>query len=240
MSHILSQVLAPVSIEMPQNLQAIRENGEIVAVPFRFRNKEWITKPADQVRERLLDVKDKQDAAAFLTFAGYVVMLDVISAGGDESKPEPLLAMRPAYPVQPDQVSDRVFAYVREWQEACREILVPSYRYPGKPKQEHPEGKGTVRNLARRGTGRFNALPVAFSWDDSGKPILTLRPQTTLEASVIDCHLRRLAGLKFRQCRRHDCGRVYEATTAHVRRWCSPECAHLQVVRRSRHKKTKR
>ncbi len=53
---------------------------------------------------------------------------------------------------------------------------------------------------------------------------------TILTTLQID-HVR---GAKFRACARRDCKRFYEITTKHKRKYCGPDCAHLETVRRLR------
>jgi hypothetical protein len=234
LSQSMSHILAPVSFEMPKRLWAIRENGEITEPPAPFQGAKWNTKATErEVRERLLAVRSKQDAAAFFDFAGYVVMLDLMNADGG------VTATQPAYPLKPEKISDRLMAHLGEWQAACREILTKGYRYPSRPKKESPIGRGTVRNLARRGTGRYNGIPVTFTWDDSSKPTLTLRAMTTMEAAVLSCHVDKLAGWKFKQCQRRDCRAVYPVETGHKKMYCGYPCAHLEAVRRGRRKAKK-
>lgn len=218
-SQNMSQTVAPLFLEMPSKLQAIRENGELMGLPFALQGKTWAPKSAKAIRDRLLTVTDKKDVAAFLVYSGYVVMLEM------------QWGTKPEDQIKPKEVSDTLMAYVAEWRDACREILTNTYRYPAKPKEESDLGHGSVRALARRGTGRFNEVPVSFTWDASGKPRLTLRPATTLEAVVLSCHLDKVAGWKFRQCPM--CERVFEMTDPR-KRFCSNECAHLAVVRRGR------
>ena len=233
-SQSMSQIIAPVSFEMPKKFWAIRENGEITEPPAPFQAAKWNKKVTErEVRERLLAVRSKEDAAAFFDFAGYVVMLDVMNADGG------VTARHPAYPLKPEKISDKLMAHIGEWQAACREILTKGYRYPSKPREESPVGHGTVRHLARRGTGRYNAIPITFTWDDSGKPALTLKPMTTLEAAVLTCHVDKLAGWKFKQCRRRDCRAVYQVETEHKKVYCDYPCAHLEAVRRGRRKAKK-
>jgi hypothetical protein len=226
-SRSMSPILAPVSFAMPNRLQAIRESGELMSLPFVFKNASWDGKTADEIRDRLMAVKNKDDAAAFLDFAGYVVMLDAVSASGSTT------ATRPAYPLKPEQLSDRLMDHISEWQKACRELLLTSYRYPPKEK-EPPWGNGPVpiRKYARRGTGLYNEVPITFTWDESGKPVLTLRPKTTLEAAVLSCHLARLADWRFKECR--SCGTVFPLLTDHRKIYCDYLCAHREAVRSSR------
>jgi hypothetical protein len=232
MSQTMSR-LVPVLFEMPKKLWAIHEDGVISEPPFALHGARWDSKSAHEVREMLLAVKGKEDAAEFLDFAGYVLMLDVMDAGGK------VVATQPAQPLRPEQVSDRFMGYIEEWQTACREILMPNYRYPSRSKEQSPFGHGTVRDLARRGTGRYNEIPISFTWGASGEPQLTLRPQTTLEAAILSCHADRLAGWNFKQCRRRDCRAIFQVESEHEKFYCSYDCAHLEAVRRGRRKAKK-
>jgi hypothetical protein len=227
----MSPVLAPVSFDMPGGLHAIRENGDVVGTPFTHQGKAWIARSADQLRDRLIAVRDKDGVAAFLDYAGYIVMLD---AGPGR--------MMPAYPIRPSQVSDQLANYIMSWKEACGVILTRSYRYPAKTTAESPLGYGPVRALALRGTGRFNEIPVTFTWDNSGQPRLTLRPATRLEAAVLSCHVARMAAAwKFRKC--HSCGEVFQVA-GRKEKFCGYPCAHREAVRsfrrRASRKKSKR
>jgi hypothetical protein len=226
MSRVMSPVLAPVSFDMPKDLHAIAENGDVKSPPFPYLEKTWIAKGADEIRDRLLAVRDQKDVAEFLNYSGYIVMLSV----GEGST-------TPAYPIRPEQVSGQLMNYVMSWKHACGEILTPAYRYWPKTTAESLEGRGTVRDYARRGTGRFNEILITFRWDESGKPVLTLRPATRLEAAVLSCHLVKLAGWKFRQCA--SCGEVFQVAWR-KEKFCSARCAHRDAVRNFRKRARKK
>lgn len=223
-SRIISPVLAPMSFDIPRKLHAIRENGDLMGLPFSLQGRTWIAKSADDVREHLLEVKSREDVAAFLTFAGYVVMLD---AGSGNTTP--------AYPIKPEQVSDKLMAYVMEWKDACQRLLLQNYRYPPKPSKQ---SERSVWESARRGTGRVNAIPITFDWDASGSPRLTLRPDTRMEAAVLSCHAARVRNFRFGQC--DVCGSIYQLRTKRKgRMYCSERCGKnvAQARYRARQKK---
>jgi hypothetical protein len=215
---------------MPKHLTAIRENGDVQATPFTHRGKVWVEKSAEAIRDRLLAVQDKKDVAEFLNYAGYVVMRD---AGEGRMTPAP-------YPIEPQDVSARLMSHVMDWKAACGEILVPSYRYPAK-QAESPLGLGSVRHLARRGTGRSNGILAAFDWDNSGQPRLTVKPATRLEAAVLSCHVAKLRHFRYGQC--VICGNVYQLKTNRKgRKYCGGRCG-LNVAQaryRDRLRKKKR
>jgi hypothetical protein len=60
---------------------------------------------------------------------------------------------------------------------------------------------------------------------------------TTLDALLASVHLDCIRGAKFRRCARRDCpegDRIFEVKSKHVRKYCSPYCAHLVSLRRIR------
>jgi len=50
-------------------------------------------------------------------------------------------------------------------------------------------------------------------------------------------YLDKLGNVKSAVCHRPDCGVVYDLVSKHARKFCTPECAHLDAVRRSRMRK---
>jgi hypothetical protein len=213
MSH---SILAPVKFVLSPGPWAIGEDGFKRGVPFAYQNIPS-SMDARAVRTELLKVTDKESCAAFLNNTGYVVIFDD----------------RAVHPLNPGHVSDVLLSHITEWRDVCHDLLRAKHDVLA-DWVKNPRYNGTVRHYAYQGTGIFNALPVGFSWDRPGKPALTVTAQTALEAAVISCHLDRLAGLRFKQCRRPDCGSIYEVETRQRRFYCTPECAHLETVRRGR------
>jgi hypothetical protein len=199
----------------------MREDGFKSGVPFAYQNIPS-TKDARAIRTELLKVSDKESCAAFLNHTGYVVIF-----GG--------LAV---HPLCSEHVTDGLLSHIKEWRDVCHDLLRAKHDVL-EDWVKNPKYNSTVRHYAYQGTGISNALPVGFSWDSSGKPALTVTALTALEAAVISCHLDRLAGLRFKRCRRPDCGTIYEVETEQLRFYCTPECAHLEVVRRGRRKAKK-
>lgn len=56
----------------------------------------------------------------------------------------------------------------------------------------------------------------------------------TLPAMIATIRLDHAQKLSFQVCARSDCRRAFHPTSRHVRKYCSPKCAHHEVVRRSR------
>jgi hypothetical protein len=215
MAQRMSQILAPVSLRLPEKRMAISEDGAIYGAPYVHER--WSGMDARTIREELLKVENKEDCAAFLDRAGYAVVVNELIV----------------YPFGPQHVSNKLLAHILEWRDTCRELLRSPSRLPLEWNSS-PKYSGTVRHYAYQGTGRANALTVGFSWDVSGKPVLTAYVLTALEAAVVSCHLDRIAGFKFKQCRRPDCRAIYQVQSKQRRFYCSYECAHLETVRRGR------
>jgi hypothetical protein len=189
-----------------------------VGVPFAYRD---VTRSTDvrAIRAQLMKVADKSSCATFLNQTGYVLIF-----GGHT-----------VHPLDSEHVSDALLEHILEWRDVCHDLL-RAKRDVLEGWEKNPKYNGTVRHFAYQGTGAFKALPVGFSWDSSGNPALTVTAQTGLEAAVIACHLDRLEGLRFKQCRRPDCRTIYQVESKQRRFYCSPECAHLESVRRGRRK----
>jgi hypothetical protein len=78
-------------------------------------------------------------------------------------------------------------------------------------------------------------FPVSFSKMNKfyvGR--ITIR--TTLQAMIASVYIDWMAGIKMGFCARLDCRKPYEITSSHKRTYCTPECAHHEVVRRSRNR----
>jgi hypothetical protein len=220
MTQRMSQILTPVSLQLPEKRVAIAEDGAIHAAPYVHEH--WKQMDPHLVREKLLRVSSREECAAFLNATGYAVVVNGLIT----------------YPFGPQHVSDKLLAHILEWRDTCRELLRARHRIPPEW-QTDPKYSGTVRHYAYRGTGRFNALTAGFSWEAFGDPDMKVFVATALEAAVVSCHLDRLAGYQFKQCLRSDCRAIYQVQSKQRRFYCSYECAHLETVRRSRRKAKK-
>jgi hypothetical protein len=58
--------------------------------------------------------------------------------------------------------------------------------------------------------------------------------RNTTYAMLLSIFLDRLKGARFLLCARHDCGRLFQVTSAHRRKFCSQYCGHFESLRRLR------
>jgi hypothetical protein len=75
---------------------------------------------------------------------------------------------------------------------------------------------------------------------DRGMLALELTVHGTLPGIVKTIEIDHLRGLKFRICERRDCRAPYPVRSKHRRKYCSPQCAHLVSVRKSRSRNNRR
>ncbi len=111
-----------------------------------------------------------------------------------------------------------------EWQQLIREALV-------RPSKEWKTlaGKFDQKKVARL-TG---PLRIVFKWDGD-VPVATVIPLNSLEGIIATVQIDALQGAQFRVCARHDCKNPPFRLEARHKIYCSPECAHLVAVRKSR------
>ncbi|MGH2509439.1 MAG: hypothetical protein ACRDHZ_18840 [Ktedonobacteraceae bacterium] len=62
----------------------------------------------------------------------------------------------------------------------------------------------------------------------------------TFSAMLATIYLDHLRGARFRLCARPDCGRPYEVTSKHTRRFCTQYCASFEALRRRRERDRQR
>jgi hypothetical protein len=67
---------------------------------------------------------------------------------------------------------------------------------------------------------------------------LRLRAECVREAILGAIYLEKLENIKSRLCKRPDCDVVFNLKSRHEREYCSPACAHLVAVRKSRQRLT--
>lgn len=120
-----------------------------------------------------------------------------------------------------------------EWQKLIREaMLVPAKEWKQLASKFDPN---KVQVLF---------TPLAMSFDSQADvPRIVIRSKTSLQGIIASVHLDQSQGVQFKCCTRRDCGRPFAIKSQHERKYCSPQCAHLEAVRRSREavraKKTK-
>lgn len=111
-----------------------------------------------------------------------------------------------------------------EWQQIVREALLRPSREWDKLRSRFDPGK--VHRL-------FAPAPITFIWD-AVAPAAKIRTTTTITAIVATIQLDVLKGAQFKVCARTDCVSPPFKVEARHKIYCSPECAHLVAVRRSR------
>jgi hypothetical protein len=82
---------------------------------------------------------------------------------------------------------------------------------------------------------RHTTFPIEFRWG-SGKHEAIITARDTLSAFLATVCVNHLRGDRYDFCARKDCGKVFKWESAHKRKYCCPECAHLVAVRKSRKK----
>jgi hypothetical protein len=120
-------------------------------------------------------------------------------------------------------------AAAQQWQRLIGELLCTPFKLWKETTSRYPQGKeeelfksDQFRMIFRVGTD----LPVA-----------KLITKTALQAVLATIHIDHARQAKFRICEAQGCGKGYEVTSAHQRRYCDPACAHLESVRRLRLKR---
>jgi hypothetical protein len=76
-----------------------------------------------------------------------------------------------------------------------------------------------------------------FSIDIEPHPAFRLRCEGVRDVILAAIYLDKLDNVRSSMCQRNDCGVVFNHESRHVRRFCSPECAHHEAVRRNRARK---
>jgi hypothetical protein len=87
---------------------------------------------------------------------------------------------------------------------------------------------------------------IHFRWKSSresewknAEHIAVIEANNAVAAILATIYVDHLRGTKFRFCARPDCGKAYEVTSKHKRKFCGQYCAHLHSLRemRKRHKR---
>jgi len=111
-----------------------------------------------------------------------------------------------------------------EWQRLLRAALVREARDWKTLAHEFDGDKAIFLELP---------LPIVFEWD--GKvPATRIVGQNALTSMIATIQIDKLQGAQFRVCARHDCKNPPFRLEARHKIYCSPECAHLVAVRKSR------
>jgi len=128
-------------------------------------------------------------------------------------------------------------SYKVRWSELIKtqDILKEAWRRPhtawDSNAKEPWSRENTNWSLARLRTGMDLPFHVNF---DLERPVLYAVVATGVQALVADLFLTTLAGLSSGFCARPDCGKLFQKTTKHERKFCSQDCAHMESVRKFR------
>jgi hypothetical protein len=114
-----------------------------------------------------------------------------------------------------------------KWQELLRECRLTEAR--------HWETI-TRRYSYLRAVGDILQIPE-FSIDLVPYPYLRLQCDCVRDAIMAANYLEKLANVKSSMCQRKGCGKVFNHETRHKRKFCDPDCAHHDAVKRSRARK---
>ncbi len=79
------------------------------------------------------------------------------------------------------------------------------------------------------------ALPLQIGWRES-RPIGVIEVTTAVQLLHATTHIDLIRGAKFKLCERPDCRTPFPVLSAHRRKYCNWDCAHLESVRRLRRK----
>jgi hypothetical protein len=88
--------------------------------------------------------------------------------------------------------------------------------------------------------GDIHALNLIPNFLGKGYPILIFVADTVKEFLLADLCFTALSGLPAAFCARKDCGKLFQKTSKHQRKFCSTECAHLESVRQHRARMSKK
>jgi hypothetical protein len=118
---------------------------------------------------------------------------------------------------------------LEEWRRLFRKLMtLPMSRWPSL------EGKFNAYKLNKA----LGPLGLQFQWQKRA-PVAIVAVNETADAIIASIVIDHLQGAKWRQCARSDCQRMFKLGVRPERKYCRPDCAHLEVVRRSRTKTAK-
>jgi hypothetical protein len=94
--------------------------------------------------------------------------------------------------------------------------------------------KAVMRGKRLPQNPNFLGLNCRFVFGNPIGPYLLITTLSFLEALYATALIDRASGLGVQKCARPDCGIAFPLNSRHRRKFCSPNCAHLECVRRSR------
>lgn len=84
-------------------------------------------------------------------------------------------------------------------------------------------------------TRDYNLFDLAFEMSSTPAGVLTIIGARRMLMATVYADL--IRGMKFKCCKRGDCGRPFAVESKHKRKFCCQYCAHLESVRKGRRKK---
>ena len=232
-----------------QTIVGIPVTVEYLAMPCKWELKPledvWINRPEGRVPDRLIE-SDKYPPAVAHMHAEYHDPWKVRAAFlGLESEQEILGFLNQVGRFTPSMgIKWRVTGHwdvddFRCWQRMFRKFMKrPPDRWNQAVERLAVPG---VDHLMRRVLQASRKFAIQFRWRSErqtewkGAPHLAvIESQDALNAMLATIYLDHLHGTKFGFCARPDCGRAFEVSSRHKRKFCEQYCAHLQALRRMR------
>jgi CGNR zinc finger protein len=110
-----------------------------------------------------------------------------------------------------------------------KELLKPRAAAPARPSDDW---SWSFADTIRKRISAYE-LNVVIRLQD-GELVGLMQESTTLDAILCTIVVDRVRKFRFKICARSECGKIYELTSRHRRKYCSFDCAHLVAVRSSR------
>jgi hypothetical protein len=210
MSH---QRIPPTSVRVLLDFQEIRLlRHQVQRMPDRKRRTQKPSRPMPEIPDVVLD--------------GEVVLKRLLSVQSDQDASQFCKEMFFAQWAERENEKIGAVRRLRQWTQYI--ATIPYSKWQPLVEAAGSDRWWGVDNILK-------PLKVEVRWNDR-PPCLELRTYDVVTAISGVLQLKELRGQRFRLCARQDCGQIYEITSNHDRSYCTPECAHLIAVRRSRNR----
>jgi hypothetical protein len=132
---------------------------------------------------------------------------------------------------------------------ACQGLFAELAKHP--PEGWNACADRSILKNSHAGLAILNAIAmstrytVEFHWTGSpawngAQHVALIETKDVLATMLAIIQIDHLRGAKFGICARADCPRFFEIKSRHIRKYCSYDCAHLETVRRSRQKASRK
>lgn len=171
------------------------------------------------LRERFMSLRTPQECASFLNEYGRFSPLEKIDREVGWAF-ETLMKLREVF-------TNLATRPMEEWSEYANELMSP---------QENGANIRAVFGALNwsRSAIEFRANQTSLPTLRGAKHIGVIETNDVISAIFTTLQIDQVRGAKFRACARIDCQQFYEVTSNHKRKYCGPDCAHLETVRRLR------